>query len=48
MIGVTQPRRVAAITLAKRVAQEANVTLGEHVGYAAVDVDLHTGHLHYN
>lgn len=32
MIAITQPRRVAAITLSKRVAQEANVQLGELVG----------------
>lgn len=33
MIGVTQPRRVAAITIAKRVAQEQHCQLGELVGY---------------
>ncbi|XP_039144365.1 pre-mRNA-splicing factor ATP-dependent RNA helicase DEAH10 isoform X1 [Dioscorea cayenensis subsp. rotundata] len=33
-IGVTQPRRVAAITVAKRVAEECNVELGQKVGYA--------------
>lgn len=33
-IAVTQPRRVAAITIAKRVAQEKECTLGELVGYA--------------
>lgn len=32
MVAITQPRRVAAITLSKRVAQEANVQLGELVG----------------
>ncbi|XP_014915682.1 probable ATP-dependent RNA helicase DHX40 isoform X1 [Poecilia latipinna] len=32
-IGVTQPRRVAAITVAQRVAQEMNCTLGREVGY---------------
>lgn len=32
MIAITQPRRVAAITLSKRVAQEAGVQLGELVG----------------
>lgn len=33
-IAVTQPRRVAAITVAKRVAQEKECVLGELVGYA--------------
>ena len=34
MIGCTQPRRVAAMSVAKRVADEMNVKLGEEVGYA--------------
>lgn len=34
MIGVTQPRRVAAVSVARRVAQELGVRLGEEVGYA--------------
>lgn len=33
MIGITQPRRVAAITVARRVAQEQGCRLGETVGY---------------
>lgn len=33
-IAITQPRRVAAITLAGRVAAEKGVTLGTRVGYA--------------
>ncbi|KAL4392850.1 probable pre-mRNA-splicing factor ATP-dependent RNA helicase DEAH4 [Arachis ipaensis] len=33
-IVVTQPRRVAAVTVARRVAQELGVQLGEEVGYA--------------
>lgn len=33
-IAVTQPRRVAAITIAKRVAEEKQCVLGELVGYA--------------
>lgn len=33
-IAITQPRRVAAINLAKRVAQEMGVRLGEEVGYS--------------
>ncbi|XP_068084607.1 ATP-dependent RNA helicase DHX33 isoform X2 [Anabrus simplex] len=34
MIGITQPRRVAAITLSSRVAKEMSTKLGEEVGYA--------------
>ncbi|KAL4468705.1 hypothetical protein ABPG74_005208 [Tetrahymena malaccensis] len=34
MIAVTQPRRVAAITIAQRVAQEMNTTVGNKVGYS--------------
>ncbi|KAI8791003.1 pre-mRNA-splicing factor ATP-dependent RNA helicase PRP16, partial [Biomphalaria glabrata] len=34
MIGCTQPRRVAAMSVAKRVAEEMNVKLGEEIGYA--------------
>lgn len=33
-IACTQPRRVAAVSVAKRVADEMNVKLGEEVGYA--------------
>jgi len=33
-ICVTQPRRVAAITLASRVADEMMCKLGDEVGYA--------------
>lgn len=32
-VGVTQPRRVAAISVAQRVAQEMGFTLGSEVGY---------------
>lgn len=31
---ITQPRRIAAISVAKRVAYERNWTLGEIVGYS--------------
>lgn len=41
MIGITQPRRVAAITIAERVALERNTTLGTLVGYT-VRFDDHT------
>ena len=33
-IGCTQPRRVAAMSVAARVAQEMNVKLGQEVGYS--------------
>ena len=33
LIACTQPRRVAAMSVAERVAQELDVTLGEEVGY---------------
>ena len=33
MVGITQPRRLAAITLAKRVAMEVGVRMGREVGY---------------
>ena len=33
MIAVTQPRRVAAMTVAERVAEEMGVHLGREVGY---------------
>ncbi|KAG5368435.1 Pre-mRNA-splicing factor ATP-dependent RNA helicase prp16 [Yarrowia sp. C11] len=34
MIGCTQPRRVAAMSVAQRVSEEMEVTLGQQVGYA--------------
>jgi ATP-dependent RNA helicase DHX8/PRP22 len=33
-IGCTQPRRVAAMSVAKRVCEEMGVTLGAEVGYS--------------
>uniref|UniRef100_A0A453HDT8 Helicase ATP-binding domain-containing protein n=1 Tax=Aegilops tauschii subsp. strangulata TaxID=200361 RepID=A0A453HDT8_AEGTS len=33
-IAVTQPRRVAAVSVSRRVAQELGVSIGEEVGYA--------------
>jgi len=33
MIGITQPRRIAAMSVAARVAREVNTSLGEMVGY---------------
>lgn len=34
MVGITQPRRIAAMSIAKRVAEESEVELGQRVGYA--------------
>lgn len=34
MVGCTQPRRVAAMSVAKRVSEEMGVELGQDVGYA--------------
>lgn len=34
MVGCTQPRRVAAMSVAKRVSEEMDVKLGDEVGYA--------------
>lgn len=39
-IVVTQPRRIAAISIAKRVCQERNWTLGSVVGYQVGSVKL--------
>jgi pre-mRNA-splicing factor ATP-dependent RNA helicase DHX38/PRP16 len=33
MIGCTQPRRVAATSVARRVSEEMDVELGQEVGY---------------
>ncbi|GER31861.1 RNA helicase family protein [Striga asiatica] len=43
IIGVTQPRRVAAVTVAKRVAEECGVALGQKVGYAIRFEDVTSG-----
>ncbi|MCJ1475347.1 hypothetical protein MMC13_004009 [Lambiella insularis] len=40
VIAVTQPRRVAATTVATRVAEEMHCTLGEEVGYSIRFEDL--------
>ncbi|CAH8349792.1 unnamed protein product [Eruca vesicaria subsp. sativa] len=34
MVGISQPRRIAAVTVAKRVAEECDVQLGQRVGYS--------------
>ena len=43
MIGVTQPRRVAAIASAQRIAAELNSRVGATVGY-----QVHSYILHYS
>lgn len=44
VIGVTQPRRVAATTLSTRVAQEMNTVLGDIVGYSIRFEDVTSPH----
>lgn len=39
---ITQPRRISAITLAERVAEERGETLGTSVGYSVRSVKLFT------
>jgi len=34
LIACTQPRRVAAMSVAKRVSEEMGINLGDEVGYA--------------
>eukprot|EP01063_Lacrimia_lanifica_P040340 TRINITY_DN9102_c3_g1_i2.p1 TRINITY_DN9102_c3_g1~~TRINITY_DN9102_c3_g1_i2.p1 ORF type:complete len:705 (+),score=310.74 TRINITY_DN9102_c3_g1_i2:67-2181(+) len=43
VVGITQPRRIAAITIARRVSEEMGVQLGGLVGYA-VRFDDNTSH----
>ncbi|KIY98452.1 hypothetical protein MNEG_9509, partial [Monoraphidium neglectum] len=43
LIGVTQPRRVAAVTVARRVAEERGVQVGGEVGYAVRFEDRSSG-----
>ena len=47
MIGCTQPRRVAAMSVAKRVSEEMGYKLGEEVGYSIrfEDVTSKVGHM---
>lgn len=40
MVACTQPRRVAAMSVSKRVAEEMDVVLGEEVGYSIRFEDL--------
>lgn len=44
-VACTQPRRVAATSIAARVAEEMDVTLGEHVGYTIRFEDISDRHL---
>lgn len=44
IIGITQPRRVAATTLATRVSQEAKSPLGKLVGYSIRFEDVTSEH----
>ena len=44
LVACTQPRRVAAMSVAQRVAQEMDVTLGEHVGYTIRFEDVSDPH----
>lgn len=44
MIGCTQPRRVAAMSVAKRVSEEMEVTLGGLVGYSIRFEDVTSEH----
>lgn len=37
IIAITQPRRVAAITISKRVALEQKCSIGETVGYVLIN-----------
>jgi len=42
IVGCTQPRRVAAVSVAKRVSEEMNTPLGEKVGYSIRFEDVTT------
>lgn len=49
MVGCTQPRRVAAMSVAKRVSEEMEVELGKEVGYSIrfEDVTSHSTKIKY-
>lgn len=49
LVACTQPRRVAAMSVAQRVAEEMDVTLSEHVGYTIrfEDMTNHSTRLKY-
>ena len=42
VVAVTQPRRVAAVAVAKRVAEERGCMLGSEVGYAVRFEECHS------
>lgn len=44
MIGVTEPRRVAALTLADRVAQEQGDIIGNKIGVSVRFIDKFSEH----
>ncbi|MBV1879166.1 MAG: ATP-dependent RNA helicase HrpA [Pseudomonadales bacterium] len=46
VIGHTQPRRIAARTVAQRIAEELQVPFGESVGYQVRFTDKTTAHTH--
>ncbi len=46
LIGHTQPRRIAARTVASRIAEELNTPLGESVGYQVRFTDHTSAHTH--
>lgn len=46
MICITQPRRVAAVSVSRRVATEMGVRIGEEVGYAIRFEDRTSGRTH--
>lgn len=48
IIGCTQPRRVAAVSVAKRVAEEVGCNLGERVGYSIRFEDCCTSKIIYS
>lgn len=46
MVGITQPRRVAAVSVSRRVASELGVKIGEEVGYSIRFEDRTSGRTH--
>ncbi|KAJ7448197.1 P-loop containing nucleoside triphosphate hydrolase protein, partial [Mycena galericulata] len=42
LVGCTQPRRMTAMSVAQRVADEMDVKLGDHVGYCIRFEDMTT------
>jgi HrpA-like RNA helicase len=48
LIGVTQPRRVAAVSVARRVASEMGVDVGGKVGYSVRFSGIDTFRSHFN